>query len=222
MADDGALRSAEARLKAIDKEAKNLVDALCASGASAPAFVMARLNELETERSNVQAMVLFEQSMREQVMDAGSIQTFYERYNGVDPHEALVRDELMRYFVRDVLVYDDKVVIRGKWKDGDDYTIGVDNHFWEEYPEEAAAGTITVSGRLFRASRLPDSSSQARLSTGLNSRHEQRYEIGIVVTVAYVLGTKCGMRLRFGTDRWGNIARAIMRNGLFDTSRCVG
>lgn len=139
--DDSVLKSMENRLKAIDKENKNLVDALCAMGSSAPAAVMQRLHELEAERSTVEAQLLMEESLRDQFASEGDIAAFYKRFDCADPHEAGVRDELMRYFIREVVVYDDKVVIRGRWRDGsDDYEVGAGSTFYEDYPEAASGG----------------------------------------------------------------------------------
>lgn len=131
------LSAMKSQLKKTEGEIKNLIDTLAQLGSSASVAVLEAIESRQVTCDRLSALIEVKESKAKHI-DKGSLDAYWSRYFQADVSDSKTRDELMRFYVKSVIAYDDRVVVRMTYDDGDGgrYTMSTDSEgFVNAYPE---------------------------------------------------------------------------------------
>lgn len=141
--DDGQrLEGLHKQMRKLERQIDSCLDSICNAGDASKKRLEKRLEELSIEQDGVSAQILVEQSAMAEMADEMTIQAFFDKYRGADVRVPEVRDELMRYFVKAVYLYDDRIVIRGRYDDDEDFLVPVGSNAIDWVPTEQNQGEV--------------------------------------------------------------------------------
>lgn len=106
----------EAELKDTQKALDNLVKAIEMGIFSET--TQKRLMELENRKKGLLDAIEAERVRMDLLQDAHSIEVYFQKYSDPDRFDDDIRDEVLDYFVDKIFVYDDRIIVTGKYFDG--------------------------------------------------------------------------------------------------------
>ncbi|MCR4655971.1 MAG: recombinase family protein [Lachnospiraceae bacterium] len=116
--DSGYLRGLQDELKITEKALDNVIAAVIA-GASGER-INSELRKLEERKKGLTDAIEAEQARERMVKDEVSIKAFFDRFMHADLYDPENRDLVLNYFVDKIYLYDDRVVITGKYDDNNE------------------------------------------------------------------------------------------------------
>ena len=105
MGNNNDLRMMEKRLKEVEKELKNLVDAIRKYNRTS-VVIMDTISELEAEQAYLQNSIEVERALSEHLRDF-DFREIYRKYLNANLDDPLLREELLNYFVDKIFLDDD-------------------------------------------------------------------------------------------------------------------
>ena len=79
--------------------------------------INSELQKLEERKRGLSDAIECEEAKERMVKDEMSIKAFFEKFRHADMHDPENRDLVLNYFVDKIYLYDDRVVITGKYDD---------------------------------------------------------------------------------------------------------
>lgn len=113
--DHGYLDGLEAELKETENALKNVIKAVM-NGAYGK-MINNQLSELEERKKGLIDAIDAEKAKQGIMKDETSIKKYFERFKNADMHDPQMRDMVLEYFVDKIYLYDDRLIVTGKWQD---------------------------------------------------------------------------------------------------------
>lgn len=134
------LDSLKAEYKETEKSLNNVIKAVMA-GASGET-INNQLNALEEAKKSLKDAIELEEIKSNVVKDEISVKNFFEQFKNADLNDIENRDLVLNYFVDKIYLYDDRMIITGKWDS--DYE-GTGYLFVEEVKKRSGKKSSTAS-----------------------------------------------------------------------------
>jgi len=146
--DIGYLEGLQAEKKDVEKTLSNIMKAIEQGVFSET--TQARLLELEVQKGALCEAIATEQLKKNLMQDEHSIQSYFDEYLHSDFSNPETRDYILEYFIDKIYVYDDRLVITGKYYEGE-HTITWkelrDMQEAEGFDSSAFGSTKCIAGR---------------------------------------------------------------------------
>jgi len=143
--DMGYLEGLQAENKEVEKALSNIMKAIEQGIFSET--TQARLLELEAQKNALGEAIETEQVKKNLMQDEHSIQSYFDEYLHADFSNPETRDYILEYFIDKIYVYDDRLVITGKYYEGE-HTITWDELRDMEEAEGFDSSTLSSTSRL--------------------------------------------------------------------------
>ena len=115
--DIGYLEGLQASKKEVEKALSNIMKAIEQGIFSET--TQARLLELEAQKNALGEAIETEQIKKNMMQDEHSIQSYFNKYLNADFLNPETREYILEYFIDKIYVYDDRLVITGKYYEGE-------------------------------------------------------------------------------------------------------
>lgn len=88
-----------------------------------------RLEELERQKEELEGAIQVEEAKSSNVLSENSVKAYFQKFANSTLKDAETRDLVLDYFIDKIYLYDDKIVLTGKYDDGGTY-------YWDEMDDD--------------------------------------------------------------------------------------
>ncbi len=106
------IKSLESQLKEVNTRINNLVKSLEVATSGAPDIVFNRINELNSQKNDIEAEIQKERIKHSLSHDDYSIQKYFEMYSHANFDDSETRAKLMEYFIDSIYLYEDRIAVK--------------------------------------------------------------------------------------------------------------